>query len=163
MRLPTRKSEIWRNAQRKDDNYVTKDALERMKKELERLIKVERSPAAEEVARTAQMGDLSENAAYQYAKQHLRKINDRITLLEERIKHAVVIQKDPSGKIGIGSTVKVLVDNKEMTLEILGSQESNPFKGKISYLSPLGNALLGQRVGDKVQVGEKTYEVFSVL
>jgi transcription elongation factor GreA len=167
MRIPTRKSEVDKRALAKEeDHYVSKDKLEQMQRDLTRLIKVERSPAAEEVARTAQMGDFSENAAYQYAKQNLRRINDRITTLEERIKHAVVIEKDIDGKIHIGSVVRLLTKDKEMTYEILGSLESNPFKGKISHSSPLGLALLGHRVGEKIEFvsGGKTteYEIIEV-
>lgn len=153
MRLPTRKSEKERLLNQEIDNYLTPQKIERMKRELADLVKNQRRPAADEVARTAQMGDLSENAAYQFAKQHLRRINDRITMLEERLKHAIPIDQSTSdGTIRIGSTVTVSVQGKEMTFEILGSSESNPARGRISHKSPLGALLLGHRSGDTVDL-----------
>lgn len=167
MRLPTRKSEKERELLRQDDHYVTPAAIERMKQELERLIKKERGPAAEEVHRLAQMGDLSENAAYQFAKQHLRRINSRITSLEEKHKHAIPIPAGSvDGKIRIGSTVTVRVNDREMTLEIVGSQETNPSRGRISHLSPMGQALLGHVAGNvvviKINEHEMRYDVVDV-
>lgn len=168
MRLPTRKSEVLRNALRQDDSYFTQAAIDRMRRDLERLEKTERPLAAEEVHRTKQMGDLSENAAYQEAKVHLRRINDRITTLGERLKHAVVIDQleNESGKIRIGSVVKLSFDGKEITYEILGSHESNPREGRISHISPLGKLLLGHVRGDNVvlatQNKEHVYHVLSV-
>jgi transcription elongation factor GreA len=151
MRIPTRKSEIWRNAKQTDDHFFTPAALERMKADLERLTKKERGTAAEEVHRTKQMGDLSENAGYQEAKATLRRINDRITTLEARIKHAVVIEKgEQDGKIRIGSTVTLYVNGKQTTFTILGSHETSPGKGRISHLSPLGKLLLGRHEGEQV-------------
>lgn len=151
MRIPTRRSEIWRHAKMTDDHYFTPKALEKMQKDLERLTAVERPRAAEEVHRTKQMGDLSENAAYQEAKVELRRINDRITILDQRLKHAVVIEKgEDDGKIRIGSTVTLYVNGKQTSFEILGSHETNPGKGRISHLSPLGQLLLGRARGESV-------------
>lgn len=149
------------------DHYLTPQKIERMKRELEDLVKKQRRPAAEEVARTAQMGDLSENAAYQFAKQHLRKINDRITILEERLKHAIPIDQSSSdGMVRIGSTVTLGVGTKEIIFEILGSSESNPSRGCISYKSPLGAALMGQSVGATVSLqtpaGTTSYEILCI-
>ncbi len=151
MRIPTRRSEVWRHAKMTDDHYFTPKALEKMQKDLERLTSVERPRAAEEVHRTKQMGDLSENAAYQEAKVELRRINDRITILDQRLKHAVVIEKgQDDGKIRIGSTVTLYVNGKQTSFEILGSHETNPGKGRISHLSPLGQLLLGRTEGESV-------------
>ena len=167
MRLPTRKSEKERLLRQEIDNYLTPAKIERMRQELQDLIKNKRAPAADEVARTAQMGDLSENAAYQFAKQNLRRINDRITMLEERLKHAIPIDQSPSdGKIRIGSTVTLRTNGNELTFEILGSSESNPSQGRISYSSPLGVALIGKGVGDvavlKTTRGETSYEIIAI-
>jgi transcription elongation GreA/GreB family factor len=167
MRLPTRKSELERLQRQEIDNYLTPAKIERMKQELEDLVKNKRRPAADEVARTAQMGDLSENAAYQFAKQNLRRINDRITMLEERLKQAIPInQSIVDGKIRIGSTVTLLHNNQTLVFEILGSSESDPMRGRISYKSPLGATLIGHVVGDHVTVatarGDMTYEILKV-
>ncbi len=149
------------------DNHLTPAKIKAMERELEDLIKNQRRPAADEVARTAQMGDLSENAGYQFAKQNLRRINDRITILEERLKTAIPIDQSQSdGKVRIGSKVIVSVKGKQMDFEILGSVESNPFKGKISYSSPLGAALIGHAAGETVSVKtdkqQVDYDIVSV-
>lgn len=158
MRLPTRKSELLRQSQPQDP-YLTPAMIEKLKKELERLMKKERRPAAEEVHRTAQMGDLSENAGYQAAKQHLRRINSRILQIEEMLKHAVVIQTKNTDTVGIGSTVTLEHDGKTSTFEILGSYESDPAKGRISHVSPLGKLLIGHRIGDVVQLANIEYRI----
>ncbi len=125
--------------------------MERMRQEILRLTK-ERPALALEMQRTAEEGDFSENAGYQAAKAALRRLNNRITFLDEQLRFAVPIdQDDDTGKVHIGSTVTVEVSGKTMKLEILGSQESSPGKGRISHLSPLGVALIGHSVGDKIQ------------
>lgn len=122
-----------------------------MQRQLEDLVKVQRPEAAAEVTRTAEMGDLSENAAYQEAKHRLRRINSRALILEERLKQAIPIEQGSTdGKISIGSEVTVLVDETQKGLRIVGSQETNPMQGLISHLSPLGKLLLGHQVGDKL-------------
>lgn len=153
MRLPTRKSEKERDAAQRDDPHVTQDAFDRMTREFARLQK-DRIPAAEEVARLAAMGDLSENAAYQYAKQHLRSMLSRITRLEMFLAHAIIIPENVSddGVIRLGSVVKVQADDKTYTWKILGEREVRPGQGQISHHSPVGNALLGHRIGDDVVV-----------
>jgi transcription elongation factor GreA len=167
MRLPTRKAETERIMNQVIDNHLTPAKIKAMERELDDLINQQRRPAADEVARTAQMGDLSENAGYQFAKQNLRRINDRITILEERLKTAIPIDQSVStGKVRIGSKVTVSVKGKQSDFEILGSVESNPFKGRISYSSPLGAALIGHSPGESVQVKiqntEVTYDIVSI-
>ncbi|MBP9827871.1 transcription elongation factor GreA [Patescibacteria group bacterium] len=166
MRIPTRKSELMRALDERTDYSVTPAKLAAMQRDLERLTKVERPQWADEVARTSQMGDLSENAAYQVAKNKLRQVNSRILSLDDRIKKAVVIEVVDDGKVHIGSTVTVQWNTKELTFTIVGSQETNPAHGTISRSSPLGEALLGAHVGDEVSVktpqGKATYKVLRV-
>lgn len=170
MQVPRRRSEQNRKYQRPSntDAYLTAAAIARFKDELERLEKRERPQAAEEVARTKEMGDLSENAAYTDAKFHLRRVNDRIFSIKERLKHAIVIPQGAgaSGKIGIGSIVLVRINGQERTYEILGSQETNPSRGRISHLSPVGASLLGHKAGDRItrNVNDKEilYEIVEV-
>lgn len=167
MRLPTRKAEKERELLAKDDNYLTPEAIARMSQELVDLEKRQRPEAADEVFRTGQMGDLSENAAYQFAKQNLRRINSRILSITEKLKHAVPIARGSSdGKIRIGSTVVVEAGGRQFTFEILGSNETNPARGRISHNSPLGQALLGHKVNDDVALtlpqGEARYRVIEV-
>ena len=103
--------------------------------------------------RLAELGDFSENAAYQMAKGKLRGINQRILELDNRIKHAIVIK--PTGateKIQLGNRVTVEINGLQQTYLLLGSTETNPLEGIISHNSPIGNALLGHRVGDAIQI-----------
>jgi len=137
---------------RKDDKYITQDAFDRMKSKLERL-KSSLLELAKEVTRTQEMGDLSENAAYQEAKFTLRRTMGQIEGLKQRIKEAIIIEKPTtSDVVQIGSTVTIVVDGKQRQFEILGSHESDPMKGRISHLSPIGSALLNHRVGDKIEI-----------
>lgn len=160
MRLPTRKSEKERDLL-EEDPHITQAAYDRMTRDLARLQK-ERIPAAEEVARTGAMGDLSENAAYQYAKQHLRGMLTRITRLEFALARAVIIPEHVSddGVVRLGSVVTVSLGEREYTWKILGEREVRPGNGQISFHSPVGNALLGHRVGDTVRVQLAENEVF---
>jgi len=169
MRLPTRKKELERMQSEEPDLHFTPEKIEQMKRDLERLTTTERGIAAAEVVRTGEMGDFSENAGYQWAKQNLRRINGRILSLTEKINHAIpIVHEVGSTRVRIGSTVTVRIDpgSATYTYEILGSQESNPLKGKISHHSPIGKALLGAVIGDvvDVQVGDRTtqYTVISI-
>ncbi len=167
MRIPTRRQEKERFMQ-EEDPHMTQETFDRLTRELARLER-DRKPAAEEVSRTAAMGDLSENAAYTYAKQHLRSILTRITRLQLALARAVIIAQGPSdGVIRLGSTVTVSVSGGSLsTWSIVGEREARPMQGRISHLSPVGNALLGHKVGEKVCVRlvdrEVVYEVVKVV
>lgn len=163
MRVPIRRSEILAQTKKQDDHYVTPAAIERMKNEIKRLLK-ERPALVEEVQRTAEEGDFSENAGYQAAKAALRRLNGRITWLEERLKYAIPIEDGPDdGRIRIGSTVTLTFGDREMTVQILGVQEANPSRGTISYVSPLGAALMGHAAGDTVTVKAQEREISYVI
>ncbi|HLD18196.1 MAG TPA: GreA/GreB family elongation factor [Patescibacteria group bacterium] len=167
MRLPTRRSEQAQLLKRQDDPYLTPSAIQSMKDELQDLEKRQRQRAILEVQRTAEMGDFSENAAYQMAKGRLRGMNARITTLQEQLKTAVPIEAGTGGRIRIGSKVSVRVNGKDTEFEIVGSQETNPSLGRISYSSPLGMALLGHVLGEMVPIrlgkGEVFYEILNVI
>ncbi len=148
MRVPVRQSEVLAQSKKVDDHHLTRGTMERMRLEIIRLTK-ERPALSAEMQRTAEEGDFSENAGYQAAKAALRRVNSRITYLDEQLRFAIPIDQDTDdGKVHVGSKVTVEVNGKTMELEILGSQESSPGKGRISHLSPLGQALLGHSVGD---------------
>ena len=155
MREPIRKKERERRALGEpDDVFVTAKKLDSMRRELKQLKTKDRLVLAAEVARTAAMGDFSETAAYQTAKQQLQRALTRIITLEDKIARAIIIQKHGGTDIQIGSTITLVRDNGESaTYIILGVAESNPSHGAISHLSPLGAALIGKQVGDRVEVG----------
>ncbi|MBI2551646.1 GreA/GreB family elongation factor [Candidatus Uhrbacteria bacterium] len=156
MRLPIRKSEQLASTKVVDDQYLTPEAIERMKRTMKRLIDVDRGEAVAEVRRTGENGDFSENEEYQAAKWKLRGINNHILVLEDKIKRAIPIQQGSNdGKIRLGSVVRVstgATGGKESVWHIVGAQEANPVRGKLSHLSPIGQALLGHREGEEVTV-----------
>lgn len=134
------------------DPHLTREKYDEFKARLDRLVNVTRFQAMAEVARLAEMGDFSENAAYQMAKGKLRGINARIIELENILKRAVIIGSGQGNEVELGSTVTVDCAGKEKSYRILGSSETDPLKGVISHNSPFGSALLGRRVGDNVRV-----------
>lgn len=133
------------------DPLITEDKFLQLKNKLERL-KRNQPEAISEVSRLAQLGDFSENVEYQLAKGRLRKINHEMQVLENQLHQAKIITSTDSSKIQVGHTVTVLIKDEQKTYTILGSEETDPFTGKISYNSPIGSALLGHRVGDVVEI-----------
>lgn len=147
---------------------LTKKGLEKLKKELKYLKKVKRKEIAERLKQTASFGDLSENAAYQEAKEAQAFIEGKILELEKIIALAEIIKPKRNGKIEIGSKVslKLLESGEEFNFQIVGEAEADPLSGKISYKSPLGKKLLGKREGDLVKIetelGKKEYKILKI-
>jgi len=111
-----------------------------------------------ELQRLAEMGDFSENAAYQMAKGRVRSLNDKIFAIEEHLKQAIIIKPGQNNsQVNLGSKVKVLMDGKEKEYQILGSAEVNLSQGIISNHSLVGSSLIGKKVGEKfkVELGER--------
>ncbi len=144
---------------------MTRQGFERLKAELERLKKEERPRITKAIAEARSHGDLAENAEYHAAREKQSFIEGRIKELEAKLGHAEVI--DPptnSGRVTFGSTVRLQAgDGNEVRYWIVGSDEAEPARGKISIMSPLARTLIGKEVGDTVvaQVpgGKKTYEI----
>lgn len=149
---------------------ITKSGYEAVEKELSQLIKVDREEIKKAISEARELGDLKENAEYHSAKEKQALIEGRISQLQGVIASAKVV--DPStmsgDKVVFGATVTLLdVDKDEnTTYQIVGDIESDSSKGKISYQSPLGKALIGKEEGDTVIVkapkGDIEYEVESV-
>ncbi len=156
MRVPYRKPGKY--SQIKSDPLLTEGKLIELKNKLDRLKNISKPRAIEEVKRLAELGDFSENVEYQIAKGRLRGINDSITKIENQLKHAVIITPQKQiDTVQLGHKVTVESNGKEKTYQILGSSETNPHKGIISYNSPIGTALIGHKVGEiiKIKVGDK--------
>ncbi|MFA5185430.1 MAG: transcription elongation factor GreA [Patescibacteria group bacterium] len=161
MQIPKRRSQMLQKRE-EQDNYITADKLERMKRDVYELEKLQRPKVVEDLAFAREQGDLSENAEYQDAKAKLGRIDGRLFSMKERIKNAVVIEQgmNSAGTVQIGSTVTLSGSGKEKTYQIVGSQESNPSRGMISRHSPLGSALLNHTAGETVviQAGDNLIE-----
>jgi transcription elongation factor GreA len=132
---------------------LTPEAYEKLKKELEYLKTEGRREIAERLRHTASFGDLTENFAYQQAKEDQELLEMRIAELESILGDAVIINKRKGKKIvDVGSVVTILFDGKEQRFQIVEPEEADPTEGKISFKSPLGQAILGKRVGDETIV-----------
>lgn len=135
-------------------NYITPDGAKKLQAELYELVSVERPKVCEVVSWAAGNGDRSENADYQYGKKRLREIDKRATFLNKRIQSMVVIDPthDRGDKIFFGATVTIAdEEGNEKNYSIVGVDEVDVAKGKISWLSPLGAALLKSEKGEYVQ------------
>ena len=144
--------------------YFSEEGLANLKQELEELKTKKRHEIASRLEHAKSLGDLSENAEYQEAKEEQSLVESRIVELEEIVRNAVIIKKDAhSNLVQIGSTVRVRSEAGEETFTIVGSEEADPKAGKISNESPLGKSFLGRKSGDKVEVktpgGTYTYSI----
>lgn len=147
---------------------VTREGLEKMKKELDELRSTKRTEIAQRLKAAIAMGDLSENSEYDEAKNAQAFLEGRILQLEQQIRTAQVIETVTKDRVDVGSTV-VIEDMEEHLKEkvtIVGSTESNPFEGRISNESPVGRALMGAKAGDTVEAeapnGVLKYKVISI-
>ena len=135
---------------------LTYAGLKALEDELENLRVVKRKEVAEKIKEAREQGDLSENAEYDAAKDEQRDIEARIDELEKILKNVEVVVEEEVDleKINVGCTVLVHDDefDEEIEFKIVGSTEANSLQGKISNESPVGQALMGKKVGDIVDV-----------
>lgn len=135
--------------------YLTSDGKVQLEKELEYLRTVKRRQVAERIQQAKALGDVSESGEYEDAKREQAFVEGRIRQIESMLNSAVVIDSAgrSDGVVRLGSTVTVLdSEGLEETFTIVGSAESSSLNGRISNESPVGRALLGRRVGEKVKV-----------
>ncbi len=150
--------------------YLTADGLKKVKEELEYLTSTRRKEVAQMIAEAKAEGDISENAGYDEAKTAQGFLEGRIRELEKILKNAQVIEDDnrPANEISLGRTVIVREDGTDFkeTYTIVGSLEADPVKGRISNHSPIGKALIGKKIGQKVTVqspgGEIVFEILKI-
>lgn len=133
--------------------YISPEGLGKLKRELEELKTVERREIALRLEAAKALGDLSENAEYQEAKE-AQSLNElKIQELEEILREAVVIQKPTNfATVQIGSTIEVYSEHGREVFTIVGSEEADPISGKISNESPMGRAFLGLAAGDTASI-----------
>lgn len=133
---------------------ITQVGLNELNKELVELNEVRRPATVSRLALARSMGDLSENSDYASAKEELSFIDGRISELEDIIKNVKVITPVNSDKVDFGHSVRVKISSNgsEVSLQIVGEWEANPQEKKISAASPIGQALMGKKIGDRVEV-----------
>lgn len=147
--------------------YLTAEGLEELKKEHTDLSKVRRPEVVKRVASARELGDLSENAEYQAARDELAFIDGRLEELEDILKKVQLIKDHASlSSVELGSTVTLDHKGKNEDYMVVGEWEADPIEKKISHASPLGKALLGKKIGDNVEVeapaGKIIYTIISL-
>ena len=147
---------------------MTRVGFERMRDELDRLKRIERPAIIKAIAEARAHGDLSENAEYHAAREKQSFLEGRINDLEGKVGGAEVIDAPSGGdRVTFASTVRLEDEaGKEVRYWIVGSDEADPTKGRISILAPLARTLIGKRVGDSVTAtlpnGKKTFDILEV-
>ena len=135
--------------------YLTQQGFEELKSELDNLINVKRPANIQAIKEARALGDLSENADYDAAKNDQAEIEGRIKKIEKMLENVEIIEKGDSSVVSLGTTVSIkYVDDEDETDEyqIVGSQEADPFMSKISNESPIAKAIMNKKVGDIVEV-----------
>ena len=144
---------------------MTRPGYERLRDELDRLKRFDRHAITKAIAEARAHGDLSENAEYHAAREKQSFIEGRIAELEAKVGNAEVIEPPTAGdRVTFASTVLLEDESgKEIRYQIVGSDETEPARGRISILSPLARTLIGKSVGDRVTAqlpgGKKTFDI----
>jgi len=151
-------------------NIITYSSLKEYEDELEDLKVRRRKEVAQKIKEARELGDLSENAEYDAAKDEQAEIEKRIEELEKMLKNVEVVDEDAidTEKVNIGCVIKLLdiEEDEEVTYSIVGSSEADSLKGKISNESPLGRAVIGKKVGETITVsaelGDFSYKILAI-
>jgi transcription elongation factor GreA len=149
---------------------LTAEGYEKLKQEIEYLSNDKRREVAERIRVAREFGDIAENAEYDDAKNEQAHLEARIARLEDRLRNARVIQKKEikSGEVSIGTKVRLRDMDANQTIEyhIVGSAEANPTEGKLSNESPVGQAIMGRKKGEIVEVsaprGALKYKILDI-
>lgn len=147
--------------------FLTKEGFEDLKKEYQDLLKVKRPEVLNRVSQARNLGDLSENAEYVASREELSFIDGRIDEVEQLLKEVEIITQSKAGSVvKLGSTVTVDTAQGKEVFTVVGEWEADPRQKKISHESPLGKALIGKKIGEKVEVeapaGKIIYTIKSI-
>jgi transcription elongation factor GreA len=151
-----------------DSNYLSQEKFDELTLELEHLKTTRRREIAEQLEYARSLGDLSENAEYEEARNLQAATEDRIRIIEETLAHARIIEHAKGNTVSLGSSVTIQKQGEkdEHTYEIVGSAEANMHEHKISHLSPLGSSLMGKKKSDTfvfdTPKGAQKYKIVSV-
>lgn len=147
--------------------YLTQEGIEALEKRLDYLMKVRRMEVAERLHLALEDGgELTENTEYEEAKNEQAFVEGEIARIDRILRHARVIETtDSTDEVQIGSLVRVLEKGTDDVEEyrLVGPAEANPREGKISFESPLGKALLGSKVGDKVKINAPDGDITFII
>ena len=133
-------------------NYISPAGYARLEAELRKLVEVERPEVVKTVAWAASLGDRSENADYIYGKRRLREIDRRVRFLIKRLEAAEVVETAgrDTDQVFFGSSVLIKTKSEQRTVTIVGVDETDTTRGRISWISPVAKALIKAREGDTV-------------
>ena len=153
-----------------EEMLLTKEGYEKIVAEHEELVTVRRKEVAERIKEAISYGDISENSEYDEAKNEQAEIEGKIAQLEETLKYAIVLDDKDLGtdKVGVGNKVLLhsIDTGEEMEFRIVSTTEADPLNFAISDESPLGKALLGQKIGNSISVetpgGVKKYTIAGI-
>ncbi len=151
-----------------ETNYLSKEKFDEHTAELEHLKTVRRREIAEQLEYARSLGDLSENAEYEEARNMQAATEDRIRVIEENLSHARIIEHTKGNVVSLGNfvTIQKQGEKEEHTYEIVGSAEANMQEHKISHLSPLGSALMEKKKGDtfafETPKGQQKYKIVNI-
>jgi transcription elongation factor GreA len=145
---------------------LTQAGVDELKAELAGLVG-QRVQIADRIKQARELGDLSENAEYQTAREEQDRLEAKISELEHVLQNSQIIKKPKAdGQVRLGSTVSLKDGGKPLQYQVVGTMEADPTHGKISDESPIGQALLGKKIGDKVEIktpaGSHTYKVVEI-
>lgn len=144
---------------------ITPEGKKELEAELETL-KARRGEIAEKIAEARDYGDLSENAEYDAAREDQGLVESRVAEIEDILLNAEIIKASRKTTVGLGSKVELKNGRSSVNYHIVGPVEANPVEGKISDQSPIGQALLGKKVGEKATVstpkGDIHYQIVRV-
>lgn len=150
------------------EELISQEKFEELTKELDTLRTARRREVAEQLEYARSLGDLSENAEYQEAREMQASVEERIQKLEGILKNAKIVRAGKSDTVGMGSTVSVqkVGEGDKHAYTIVGAEEADMLKGMISYHSPLGAALMGKKKGDEFSFhtpkGAQKYKILKV-
>lgn len=154
------------NSDSRNNVHLTPQGMKDLQREYQELTSVKRPYLVDRLANARAAGDLSENNDYISARQELEFLDGRIAELSGVLQNAVVIKKKSKGTVDFGARVTVGSNGKKHVFHIVGEWEADPGNKKISADSPLGRALVGKKVGDKVEVdapvGKVSYKILSL-
>ena len=139
--------------QNEETIILTPNGYLELEQELNELKTVVRPRVIKDLKDARAQGDLSENSDYDAARNEQAQVEARIKELEFKLEHSKIAEGSSEGAAGVGSTIVILYDDgEEDTYEIVGSLEADPFENKISNESPIGNAVIGHKKGEVVEV-----------
>src|SRR5882724_7761460 len=151
-----------------DTNYLSKEKFDELTTELEHMKTTRRREIAEQLEYALSLGDLSENAEYEEARNMQAATEDRIRTIEEQLSHSRIIEHTKGSTVSLGSivTIEKQGEKEEHTYEIVGSAEANMQEHKISHLSPLGSALMEKKKGEtfafEIPKGQQKYKIINI-